>query len=138
MNTAILKICGQGKTSYRKKQDIRQVINYVLEENKRKKNDIWNTIGIFGSTKEDFAEDFHRLKRLYGKKDGLQLKHLVLSWGRRPNIPRKNFGNLSNRPCVFGEKIISWSMQCMKTKQRTIGICISSLIPYQSMVIRYR
>lgn len=104
MNTAILKICGHGKNNYRKKQDVWQVINYVLEENKRKKDDIWNTLGIFGSTKEDFAKDFHRLKRLYGKTDGLQLKHLVLSWGRRPDIPRKKLRKLVKQTmCFWGE-----------------------------------
>lgn len=101
MNTAILKICGQGKNSYRKKQDVRHVINYVLDETKREKDDIWNTIGIFGSTKEDFAEDFHRLKRLYGKTDGLQLKHLMLSWGRRPEMPRKKLRILIKKTMGF-------------------------------------
>lgn len=76
--------------SYTKKEDIRTVISYVLQDNKRTDDDIWNCFGIFDKSKNGIIEDFYRLKQLYDKTDGLQLKYLIRSWGTRPDIPRKN------------------------------------------------
>lgn len=105
MNMAILKICSQGKKdSYRTQKDMRNVINYVLQENKRKENNIWGTVSIFNKTYEGIVEDFLRLKQLYGKTEGLQLKHLVLSWGKRPDIPRKKLRKLIKQTACFWGK----------------------------------
>lgn len=102
MNTVILKICRQqDKNSYRKYSDVENVINYVLQDNKRKKDDIWNSISTYSESKEGIIKDFHKLKRLYDKTDGLQLKHLVLSWKTRPNICRKKLRKLIKHTMSF-------------------------------------
>lgn len=105
MKKAILKICNsKTPSSYMKKDDIKTVINYVLQDNKRKDDDIWNSFGIFDKSKNGIIKDFYKLKRLYDKTDGLQLKHLVLSWGTRPDIPRKKMRKLVKQTMSFWGK----------------------------------
>lgn len=105
MKKAILKICNsKTPSSYMKKGDIKTVINYVLQDNKRKGDDIWNSFGIFDKSKNGIIKDFYKLKRLYDKTDGLQLKHLVLSWGTRPDIPRKKMRKLVKQTMSFWGK----------------------------------
>lgn len=105
MNKAILKICSsKNKSDYRKKGDVQRVISYVLNDNKRANDNIWNSIGTFDKSKEGIIKDFFTLKRLYDKTDGLQLKHLVLSWGFRPDIPRKKLRKLIKQTMNFWGK----------------------------------
>lgn len=105
LNTAIFKICSQdNKHSYRTQKDIKRVIDYILREDKRKRDNIWGTVGIFNKTNEGIVEDFLKSKRLYGKTDGLQLKHLVLSCGKRPDIPRKKLRKLVKQTVSFWGK----------------------------------
>lgn len=102
MNRAILKICSSKKRlDYRKKGDVQKVINYVLQDNKRTNDNIWNSIGTYNKSKEGIIKDFLKLKRLYDKTDGLQIKHLVLSWGPRPDIPRKKLRKLIKQTMNF-------------------------------------
>lgn len=101
----ILKICRSKKTnSYMKKSDIRTVITYVLQDDKRTNDNIWNSFGIFDKSKNGIIKDFYKLKRLYDKTDGLQLKHIILSWGTRPDIPRKRLRKLIKQTISFWGK----------------------------------
>lgn len=86
------------------KGDIKSVISYILQDNKRAGDDIWNSFGIFDKSKSGIIEDFYKLKRLYDKTDGLQLKHLILSWGTRPDIPRKKLRKLIKQTMGFWGK----------------------------------
>lgn len=105
MKKAILKICSsKNPNSYMKKRDIRTVISYVLQDNKRTDDDIWNCFGIFDKSKNGIIEGFYKLKQLYDKTDGLQLKHLILSWGTRPDIPRKKLRKLIKQTISFWGK----------------------------------
>ena len=90
--------------SYTKKEDIRTVISYVLQNNKRTDDDIWNCFGIFDKSKNGIIEDFYRLKQLYDKTDGLQLKYLIRSWGTRPDIPRKKLRKIIKQTMGFWGK----------------------------------
>lgn len=90
--------------SYTKKEDIRTVISYVLQDNKRTDDDVWNCFRIFDKSKNGIIEDFYRLKQLYDKTDGLQLKHLILSWGTRPDIPRKKLRKIIKQTMGFWGK----------------------------------
>lgn len=93
LNGVILKICGKRKGGgYKNSDAVEKTITYVLRENARKKDDLWGSIGTFAKTGDGMIRDFYKLKRLYGKEGGTQVKHLVLSWGRRPEIPRKKYG----------------------------------------------
>lgn len=102
LNRAILKICSAKKPeSYMKSEDMKKVINYVLKDSKRADDDIWGSIGTYGKSKEDIIKDLKKIKRLYDKTDDLQLKHLVLSWGSKPDIPRKNLRKLIKHTLMF-------------------------------------
>lgn len=100
MNAAILKICGK-KHDYQSKAAVENVIRYVLNENKRNTDNIWGSVGTCFKHQDGIIEDFYKLKRLYDKKDGLQVKHLVLSWGKRPSLPRKKMRKLIKQTVGF-------------------------------------
>lgn len=105
MNQAIFKICSsKEKNSYMKKCDVKNVINYVLQDDKRATDNIWNSIGTYNKSKEGIIKDFYTLKRLYDKTDGLQLKHFILSWGTRPDLPRKKLRKLIKQTMNFWGK----------------------------------
>lgn len=102
MKRAIFKICpAKGKLDYKKKCDVKNVIHYVLQESKRTDDNIWNSIGTYNKSEEGIIKDFNKLKRLYDKTDGLQLKHLILSWGARPDLPRKKLRKLIKQTMDF-------------------------------------
>lgn len=95
LSGVILKICGKRKGGgYKNSDAVEKTITYVLRENARKKDDLWGSIGTFAKTGDGMIRDFYKLKRLHGKEGGTQVKHLVLSWGRRPEIPRKKMRKL--------------------------------------------
>lgn len=95
MNPAVFKICGgKGKKSYRNRDAVQKVINYVLRDEGRAEDDLWGSIGTCSKTKEGIIEEFYKIKQLRGKEGGVQLKHLVLSWGKRPGLPRKKMRKL--------------------------------------------
>ena len=102
---AIFKICtAKGNRDYKKKSDVKNVINYILRQSKRSDDNIWNSIRIYNESKEGIIKDFYRLKRLYDKTDGVQIKHLILSWGTRPDIPRKKLRKLIKQTMNFWGK----------------------------------
>ncbi len=77
------------KGGYTNPDAVEKTIWYILREDAREKDDLWGSSGTFGKTKEGIIKDFYKLKWLYGKEGGTQVKHLMLSWGKRSEIPRK-------------------------------------------------
>ena len=125
MKQAIFKIIKKKQPhAYRNKDALENVINYVLRETARLEDDLWGSIGTFGKSPSSMIEDFRKVKRLYDKEDGLQLKHLILSWGKRPDLPRKKMRKLIKERLLFGVRNISWSMQYMKINFLMVIICI--------------
>lgn len=95
LKPVILKICKAGKgDGYRNSDAVEKTIAYILRENARKKDNLWGSIGTFGKDEAGIIEDFYKLKRLYGKMDGVQVKHLVLSWSKKPDVSRKKMRKL--------------------------------------------
>ena len=53
LNRAILKVCSsRGNNNYRQKGDVQRVIYYVLQDNKRTNDKIWNSIGTYHKSKD--------------------------------------------------------------------------------------
>lgn len=104
LKTAIFKIVGEAG-SYVNEDAVEKIIKYVLKQEKRQKHDLWGSIGTIKKSEKGITEDFHKIKRLYEKEDGLQLKHLVLSWGQTPDLPRKKMRKLIKRTLSF------WGME---------------------------
>ena len=102
MKQAIFKIIKKKQPhAYRNKDALEKVIGYVLRKTARLEDDLWGSIGTFGKSFSSMIEDFRKVKRLYDKEDGLQLKHLILSWGERPDLPRKKIRKLIKRTLAF-------------------------------------
>lgn len=87
-NPAVFKMCGK-KKDYRNKDAVEKTIKYVFREDARKKDNLYGSIGTFNKSKSGIIQDFYKVKRLYDKEDGLQVKHFILSWGKRPDMLRK-------------------------------------------------
>lgn len=80
LKTAIFKIVGEAD-NYKNADAVEKVIKYVLKREKRREQDLWGSMGTINKSEEGIMADFHKIKRLYEKEDGLQVKHLMLSWG---------------------------------------------------------
>ena len=104
LKTAIFKIVG-GVGDYKNADAVEKEIKYVLKLEKRREQDLWGSMGTINKSEEGIMADFHKLKRLYEKEDGLQLKHLILSWGQKPDLPRKKMRKLIRRTLSF------WGME---------------------------
>lgn len=102
MKQAIFKIVKKKQPhAYKNKVALEKVIGYVLREEARPEDNLWGSIGTFEKDPSSMIEDFRKVKRLYDKEDGLQLKHLILSWGKRPKLPRKKMRKLIKRTLAF-------------------------------------
>ena len=100
MIQAIFKIAGK-EHDYWNEDAVEKTVNYILRDSARRKDDLWGSMGTVNKSREGIIEDLYKLKRLYDKKDKLQLKHLILSWGKRPNLPRKKMRKLIKRTLGF-------------------------------------
>lgn len=104
LKTAIFKIVGEAG-DYVNEDAVEKVIKYVLKQEKRQRHDLWGSMGTIRKSEKGITADFHKIKRLYEKEDGLQLKHLILSWDKEPDVPRKKMRKLIKRTLSF------WGME---------------------------
>ena len=104
LKSAIFKIVGEAD-NYKNADAVEKVIKYVLKREKRREQDLWGSMGTINKSEEGIMADLHKIKRLYEKEDGLQLKHLMLSWGQKPDLPRKKMRKLIRRTLSF------WGME---------------------------
>lgn len=104
LRTVIFKIAGE-PGDYRNKAAVKKVVKYVLNPEKRPEHDLWGSMGIVNKSEEGIIKDFLKLKRLYDKEDELQVKHLILSWGEKPDLRRKKMRKLIKRTLSF------WGME---------------------------
>ncbi|MCD8363087.1 MAG: relaxase/mobilization nuclease domain-containing protein [Lachnospiraceae bacterium] len=82
----IIKFCTKGQ--YKNKKATSKVIKYILRKNARRQKgyDIHGSIGTYHKTLNGIIDDFQKTKKLYHKEDGLQIKHLIISFDKRPGL----------------------------------------------------
>lgn len=102
METIVVKILGK-KGDYHNKDAVDKVVKYILKDSKRNPNgdNIYGCIGFFGKSKDEIIQDFHKVKRLYHKEDGLQIRHMQLSFSKRPEFDRRKIHKLIKRMVGF-------------------------------------
>lgn len=95
------------KGKYRNKDAVENVISYVLRLGGRKnleqdeyyKYNLYGFLGCIHHTKDGAIRDFYKLKRIYKKEDGLQIKHMIISFpvGVERRLSKKEIKMLINK-----------------------------------------
>lgn len=106
METIIIKFAGNGKYSYHNKNAVDKVINYIWRKDARnpKGDNIYGSIGSFGKDKKEIIRDFYKIKELYHKTDGVQIKHIIVSFSKRPKMSRTKIHKLVKRTVGYWGK----------------------------------
>lgn len=65
------------------------VIKYILRNEARGEDNIYGSVGVFHEDIDGIINDFKKLKVIYHKEHGLQIKHMIVSFNSRPDISRK-------------------------------------------------
>lgn len=104
MKTAVFKIVDGDAGAYKNPDAVENVIRYIFREDARKKDNIWGSVGTYNKSIEGVIEDFQKMKRLHHKEDGVQIKHMILSFGERPDLPKKKIKKLLLQTIIFWGK----------------------------------
>lgn len=81
------------KCDYCNPDAVEKVIRYIFRKNGRKKNkvlpsefDIFGSIGTYHKNIPGIIDDFIKTKEVFGKTDGVQIKHLLISFSKPPKL----------------------------------------------------
>ena len=87
---------------YRNEDAVKNLINYVYHNavvQIPKGERIYGAIGTIGRSREEVINSFMLVKKIYGKEYGVQVKHIIVSFGEKRDIPY-------NKMKKFIEKLI--------------------------------
>lgn len=84
------------KCDYCNPDAVEKVIRYIFRKNGRKKNkvlpsefDIFGSIGTYHKNILGIIDDFTKTKEIFGKTDGVQIKHMIISFNKPPKLTPK-------------------------------------------------
>ena len=79
------------KKYYHNPDAVEKVIYYILRKEARANgiDNIRGSIGTYGKDPQGIIKDFYKLKKLYHQEKGVQIKHIIISFGKRPDLPRR-------------------------------------------------
>ena len=88
---------------YHNPDAVDKVIRYVLRKDARIGgiDNIWGAIGTYSKSPSGIISDFYKLKKLYHQKGGLQIKHIIVSFGKRPELNTKKIRKMITRILGF-------------------------------------
>lgn len=91
------------KKYYHNPDAVDKVIRYILRRDARIDgiDNIWGAIGTYGKSPSGIIADFYKLKKLYHQKGGLQIKHIIISFERRPELNTKKIRKMVTRILGF-------------------------------------
>lgn len=90
MGNVVIKIVSHNcKNDYHNRDALENVIRYILRESSRKSMNIWGVIGTNCKDKDGIIKCFRKVKKIYHKTDGVQIKHIVVSFKVQPILPKK-------------------------------------------------
>ena len=86
---------------YQNPDAVDKVVKYILRKEGRMKKDgsdskfnIFGSIGVYSKDVSGIIDDFKKLKKLYGKSDGVQIKHVIISFEKQPYLKPKKLKKL--------------------------------------------
>ena len=79
------------KKYYHNPDSVEKLIRYILRKNARADgiDNIRGSIGTYSKDPQGIINDFYKLKKLYHQEKGVQIKHIIISFGKRPDLPRR-------------------------------------------------
>lgn len=79
------------KKYYHNPDAVEKVIYYILRKEARANgiDNIRGSIGTYGKDPQGIIKDFYKLKKLYHQEKGVQIKHIIISFGKRPDLATK-------------------------------------------------
>lgn len=91
------------KNAYHNKYAVENVVSYILRKNARapESDNIWGSNGTYLKSEKGIIKDFYKLKKLYHKEDGVQIKHIIVSFGKRPDLPTGKLRKIIKRIVSF-------------------------------------
>lgn len=94
--------------NYKNPDAVNKVVKYILRKNGRINNngkkESYNTYGSIGTYHKDvdgIISDFQKLKAIHGKTNGVQIKHLIVSFPDVHNLKSKKMNKLIHRVLKF-------------------------------------
>lgn len=82
------------KNDYSNNDATRNVVKYILKSDRRTTYDIYGSLGTSSNNIEEIIEDFQKVRQVYEKDYGCQLKHLIICFKRFPQLPEKKITKL--------------------------------------------
>ena len=92
------------KGNYTNKDAVKNVIKYIYSGTKKMNEDerIYGTIGLINNSDIDkIIEEMMNTKDIYDLKDGVQCKHMLISFGKKPKLKRKRIKRIIVRMLKF-------------------------------------
>lgn len=82
---------------YKNPDAVDKVVKYILRKGGRMKEDgsssefnIFGSIGVYSKDVSGIIDDFKKLKNLHNKTGGVQIKHIIISFEKKPDLkPRR-------------------------------------------------
>ena len=98
-------LCKLNCNDYKNKGAVKKLIEYILRDYVRNQDNLFGTVGVFHSDMKGIISDFKKVKKIFHKQDGVQMKHFVISFGDRPVMSRKKLvDNLKKTAGFWGER----------------------------------
>ena len=135
MNGCIVKIT---KGKYSNADAVENVINYIYKGAKNELSPgerIYGAIGCGSTCKKEVIDAFKKIKKIYKKMGRNQLKHIVVSFGKKPDVfvkiiekaVREIVRFFTNGEMPEGNFLVAYGVHYNKAENYHLHICISSV-----------
>lgn len=89
---------------YKNPDAVDKVVKYILRKDGRQKSngipgnyDLFGSIGTYHKDVIGIINDFKKLKKIHSQTDGVQIKHLIISFSKTPDITPRKLKKLLNK-----------------------------------------
>lgn len=116
---------------------VEKVINYIYRGAKQLplEERIYGGIGCGSNNRKDIINAFKKVKKVYRKTEGSQLKHIVVSFGKKPEVPtevirkkiKKIVGFFVNGKMPEGNFLVAYGVHYNKEDNYHLHICVNSI-----------
>ena len=101
--------CGLGyKCNYKNPDAVDKVVKYILRKDGRRKVDgspgdfeLFGSVGVYHKDIKGIIDDFKKLKVLHDKTGGVQIKYLIISFEKQPDLTPRKLRKLINRTLKY-------------------------------------
>ena len=124
--------------NHENEEAVENVINYIYRGAKKdfpSQKRIYGAIGCGSSNPERVIEAFHKVKKVYHKTEGSQLKHIIVSFGCKPDQPVEKIRSAVKEIVKFFSKSymtegnfqVAYGIHCKNENNYHLHICVNSV-----------